>query len=100
MIHNICANFGTFADETDQIITDNTNRAIMELCSLYYNSNFVAKKISEKNTRIEGYTRYHISDLTAAVDVVRSRYGYYCNISFSYEPCNMSLTIDVEERKM
>ena len=87
-------------ERVDQNRRDNTRRAIFELCKLYYNSNFVGKRITDENTRIEGYTRHCISEIAAAVDVVRSRYGYYCGISFKYDPCEMFLTIDVEERKV
>ena len=88
------------AERVDQIRRDNTNRAIGELLRLYYNSNWVGKRISEGHVKIEGYTRHCISEIAAAVDVVRSRYGYYCGISFKYDPFEMSLTIDVEERKV
>lgn len=88
------------SERVDQIRKDNTNRAIMELCRLYYNSNFVGKRITDENIRIEGYTRHCIAEIAAAVDVIRSRYGYYCDISFTYDPCQLFLTIDVEERKV
>lgn len=87
-------------ERVDQTRRDNTNRAIFELCGLYYNSNFVGKRITDENTRIEGYTRCSFSELKHLIDVIRSRYGYYCDISFKYDPCELFLTIDVEERKV
>lgn len=92
VIHDICA------EESNQIRRDNTIKAIMELCTLYYNSNFVSRRITEYNTRIEGYTRHSFSELKDSIAVIRSRYGYYCDISFTYDPCQMFLAIEAKER--
>lgn len=94
VIHDICE------DESNRIRRDNTIKALKNLFTLYHNSNYVSRKISEEKTRIEGYTRLSFSELESFIDVIRSRYGYYCGISFTYDPCGMFLTIDVEERKV
>ena len=94
VIHDICA------EESDQIRRDNTIKALKNLFTLYHNSNYVSQKISEEKTRIEGYTRHSFSEVESFIDVISSRYGYYCSISFMYDPCMLFLTIDVEERKV
>ena len=93
VIHDICA------EESDQIRRDNTIRALKDLFTLYHNGNYVSRRIDDKNTRIEGYTRHSISELDAAFDTIRSRYGYYCAISYTYDPCDMCLLINVKERE-
>lgn len=94
VIHDVCA------QERDQTRRDNTIKALKNLFTLYHNSNYVSKKITEEKTRIEGYTRLSFSEVKSFIDVIRSRYGYYCSISFTYDPCQLLLTIDVEERKV
>lgn len=83
----------------DQVRKDNTQKAIRELASLYYNSNYVAFRDTEELTRMEGYTRHSSSELDAAIDTIRSRYGYYCAISYTYDLCDMFLLINVKERE-
>lgn len=84
----------------DQTRKYNTHKALRELFRLYHNSNYVAKRITEEDTIIQGFTRLCISELSAALEVIRSRYGYYCSISYTYDPCQMCLRIDVKERKV
>lgn len=88
------------SERVDQNKRDNTNKALRELFRLYHNSNYVSRRISEEKTKIEGYTKHSFSELEDIINVIRSRYGYYCNISFKYDPCQMFLAIDVEERKI
>lgn len=93
VIHNICA------EESDRIRKDNTIRALKDLFTLYHNSNYVSQRISDEYTRIEGYTRHSFYEIKDAMDVIRSRYGYYCAISYTYNPCDMFLLITVKERE-
>lgn len=83
----------------DQVRKDNTQKAIMELASLYHNSRYVGFRDTEELTRMEGYTIHSSSELDAAIDMIRSRYGYYCAISYTYNPCDMFLVINVKERE-
>lgn len=94
VIHDICA------EASDHTRRDNTIRALKDLFTLYYNSNYVSQRINDENTRIEGYTRHSFSELKDVIDVIISRYGYYCSIKYTYDPCDMFLKIDVEERKV
>lgn len=94
VIHDICA------EERDHTRRDMTIKALKNLFTLYHNSNYVAHKISEEETRIEGYTRHSFSELENLIDLCRSRYGYYCSISFMFDPCCMLLTIEVKERRV
>lgn len=94
VIHDICA------EESDKIRKDNTIKALKSLFTLYHNSNYVSRRITDENTRIEGYTRCSFSEVESFIDVIRSRYGYYCSISFNYNPCDLCLMIDVEERRV
>ena len=87
-------------ERVDQIRKDNTAKALKYLFTLYHNSNYVSKRISEEKFKIEGYTRHSFYELEAFIDVIRSRYGYYCSISFTYDSCDMFLMINVEERKV
>lgn len=95
----ICGSNYLPAEESDRIRRDNTIRALKELFTLYHNSNYVSQRINDENTRIEGYTRHSFSELKDAIDVIRSRYGYYCNIKYTYDPCYMFLVLDVMMRK-
>lgn len=89
----------TVSERVDQVRKDNTQKAIMELILLYHNSNWAGFRDTAELTRLEGYTRLSSSELDAAIDTIRSRYGYYCAISYTYDPSDMFLLINVKERE-
>lgn len=86
-------------ERVDAVWRVNTDIALRELFRLYHNGNYVSSRINERYTRIDGYTKHSDSELMAAIDQIRSRYGYYCDIVYKYDPCYMFLTVDVMMRR-
>lgn len=86
-------------ERVDALWRVNTDTALRELFRLYADGNYVSHRINERYTRIKGYTRHSSSDLKDNIDVIRSRYGYYCDIVYTYDPCEMFLAVDVVTRK-
>lgn len=83
----------------DYIWRENTYNVLRELFPLFYNGNYVSSRISERYMRIEGYTRRSSSEIMELIDLINIRYGNYCDIRYTYDPCNMFLKIDIKERK-
>ena len=88
-----------YAMISDQNRRDNILKAKSELVELFNDIDYGVHDISEEKTEMEGYTRLRFSKIGETIDIIRSRYGYYCDISFCYDPCSMILKIKVEERE-
>lgn len=86
-------------ERVDYIWRDNMHNVLRELFPLFYNGIYVSKCISEGYMRIEGYTRRSSSEIMELIDLINIRYSYYCDIRYTYDPCDMLLKIDVKERK-
>lgn len=88
-----------YATISDQNRRDNILKAKSELVELFNDIDYGVRDISEEKTEMEGYTRLRFSEIEDTIDIIRSRYGYYCDISFLYDPCSMILKIKVEGRE-
>lgn len=85
------------SERVDQVRKDNTQKAIRELMDLCVSC--TVDRLTDESTRIVGYTRQRSSEIAAAITIIRSRYGYYCAISYTYDPSGMFLMINVKERE-